>query len=283
MKRDIFAMVGRNPVTSRFLYTGADMEHYAVKTVSFKEMSVTAVATAGVHSNAMRMGKDTGDFYEPGTINILILPNVKLSHRAMSRAIISATEGKTAALQDLDVRSSYTPKVNPATGTGTDNIILAEGQGAAIDNAGGHSKMGELVARAVYGAVKDAVFRQNGLIAERLVFRRLEERKISLADLVDESSCPCRGNDSSEMLTQLESLLLRPRYASFVLSAMAISDAHVRGLVTDLSAFEGWCRSLAQEIAGKKVPEAWYLGDSEIPEPLALALNALMVGAQYER
>ncbi|MBR9986561.1 MAG: adenosylcobinamide amidohydrolase, partial [Desulfosarcina sp.] len=73
------------------------------------------------------------------TINIIVLANMRLTPRAMNRAIISATEAKTAALQDLDIRSSYTPMTNPATGTGTDNIIVVQGDGTRIDNAGGHT------------------------------------------------------------------------------------------------------------------------------------------------
>ena len=93
------------------------------------------------------MAEDIGSWYEPGTINMILLTNMRLTPRGMQRAIISATEAKTAALQDLDIRSSYTPMVNPATGTGTDNIIVVQGAGTRIDNAGGHSKMGELIAR----------------------------------------------------------------------------------------------------------------------------------------
>jgi len=59
-------------------------------------MEILALVTAGVKSNAVRMSKDTGRYYEPGTINIILLPNMKLTSRAMTRAIISATEAKTA-------------------------------------------------------------------------------------------------------------------------------------------------------------------------------------------
>ncbi len=142
-------------------------------------MTVYALVTAGVTSNAVRMGHDTGNFYEPGTINVLILTNMQLSPRAMTRAMISVTEGKTAALTELDIRSSYSPNL-PATGTGTDNILVVQGEGQAIDNAGGHTKMGELIARAVYDGVLEAVARQNGITRERTIFARLAERHISL-------------------------------------------------------------------------------------------------------
>jgi len=93
---------------------------------------VYALVTAGVKSNAVRMSADEGRFYEPGTINIILLPNMKLTLRAMARAIISATEAKTAALMDLDIRSSYSSSMHRATGTGTDNIIVVEGKGRIL-------------------------------------------------------------------------------------------------------------------------------------------------------
>jgi len=286
MKQDIFTMLGKKAESTSFLFTGADMDNFSKKTASFREMSVTVLATAGVCSNAMRMGKETGDYYEPGTINVMILPNMHLSRRAMSRAVISATEGKTAALQDLDVRSSYTPLVNPATGTGTDNILIVEGEGVAIDNAGGHTKMGELIATAVYEAVTEAIFKQNGLTADRSVFRRLKDRHLTVSDLVGESTCPCNatsGSTGTPAYAKLEALLLEPRYASFVEASMALSDAWVRGLVTDLSVHRRACKEMAREIAGGPVPEGNFITDPAMPEPLALAMNALLKGIEYKK
>ena len=282
MKKDIFAMLGKDAATTSFLFTGADMDNYSMKTISFREMSVTILATAGVCSNAMRMGIDRGDYYEPGTINVMILPNMHLSHRAMSRAIISATEGKTAALQDLDVRSSYTPLVNPATGTGTDNILIVEGEGPLIDNAGGHTKMGELIAKGVYEAVTEAIFKQNGLTADRSLFRRLKDRKITISGLIGESTCPCTATGKG-IGVEVETLLLDARYAAFIETAMALSDAYERGLVTDISAYRGWCATLAREIAGGPVPEVNFITDPDIPRPLALAFNALLTGLEYRK
>ncbi|MEA1991132.1 MAG: adenosylcobinamide amidohydrolase [Thermodesulfobacteriota bacterium] len=143
IRKRVYEVIGKSEDTAGFLFTGADMDNLAIKKESFREMEVYALVTAGVKSNAVRMSADEGRFYEPGTINIIILPNMKLSRRAMTRAIITATEAKTAALQDLDIRSSYTPRIHQATGTGTDNIIVVEGEGIQVDNSGGHSKMGE--------------------------------------------------------------------------------------------------------------------------------------------
>jgi Adenosylcobinamide amidohydrolase. len=56
--------------------------------------------------------------------------------------------GEGCALQDLNLRGSYAPQVQ-ATGTGTDDMIVVPGEGARITYTGGHSKMGEAIAKAV--------------------------------------------------------------------------------------------------------------------------------------
>jgi len=116
--------LGKTRENSSFLFTGADMSNLSVQKAEFKAMAVYALVTAGVESNAVRMAEDEGRFYEPGTINVVVMTNMKLSARARTRAIISATEAKTAALQDLDVRSAPSPLRHQATGTGTDEILV---------------------------------------------------------------------------------------------------------------------------------------------------------------
>jgi len=53
--------------------------------------------------------KDKGVHYKQGTINIILLTNRRLTPNAMARTIITATEAKSAALMDLDIRSSLHP------------------------------------------------------------------------------------------------------------------------------------------------------------------------------
>ena len=82
----------------------------------------------------------------------------------MARAIITATEAKTAALQDMDARSSVSPE-NQATGTGTDNMIIVSGKdpGRQIRYTGGHTKIGELIGTSTKLAVAEAIKKQEGL------------------------------------------------------------------------------------------------------------------------
>ena len=209
--------------------TGADMDNLAITKKNYKDMEVYAAVTAGVLSNAQRMSRSRGLFYEPGTINIILITNMALSKRAMTRAIITATEAKSAALADMDIRSTFNPLLYQATGTGTDNIIIVQGQGTLINGAGGHTKMGELIADAVYDGVKEAVFLQNGLTQDRHVFQRLKERGITIHDLAQTSSCQCGKILKNTMAAELEHLLIEPEYASIVETAFALTDA--QGLI----------------------------------------------------
>jgi len=155
------------PEEIAMLATAADMDNRAVVVKEFKPFVVVALVTACAKTNALRTGVDEGNYIEgmepQGTVNIILLTNAQLTDGAMARAIITATEAKTAAFQDLNVPSSYT-KGAQATGTGTDNIIVVtETNGPRVSYTGGHSKIGELIGKAVYEAVVDALKKQNGV------------------------------------------------------------------------------------------------------------------------
>jgi len=222
---------------------------------------------------------DEGLFYEPGTINILILTNMRLTPRARTRAIITATEAKTAAMQDLDIRSVFSPEKSQATGTGTDEVLVVEGRGTWLDDAGGHCKLGELIAKAVHEGVKEAVLRQNAIAAPRSVFQRLQDRNISVYGLLKKQVCWGEAACAGEYLARFEDTLLQPHYAAFLESSLSLSDAEERGLVTSLEIFRPWCLSVAEEIAGKKV-DTWndYITDEDTPAVLRMFLNALFNG-----
>jgi ABC-type Fe3+-hydroxamate transport system substrate-binding protein/adenosylcobinamide amidohydrolase len=280
VREEVYRVIGRSQARTSCLFTGADMDNLAVKQEAFKEMRVYALVTAGAESNAVRMSRDSGDYYEPGTINILILTNMALSPRAMTRAIVSATEAKIAALWDMDIRSSYTPLVHGATGTGTDNIIVVQGEGRPIDGAGGHTKMGELIASAVYAGVQEALLKQNGLQPKRDVFKRMEERRISIHSLLSKVDCECKAR-SGDWAGAVEEILLDPRYGSFLESALALSDAYERGLVHDLEAFHQWCLAVAKEVAQKEVgQEEDLVRDLDLPMVIRSAVNAVLTGAK---
>jgi adenosylcobinamide amidohydrolase len=147
------------------LSTGANMDNLAINEKMYQDRIVCCLATGGV-GNALRAGVDEVNWMEQegsftktlGTINIIILTNVTLSDGAMARAIISATEAKTVAVQDLDARSSISPE-NQATGTGTDNMIVVSGTDPdkKVRFAGGHTKIGELIGITTKIAVAETI------------------------------------------------------------------------------------------------------------------------------
>ena len=160
------------------LSTGANMDNLAVAKEEFDEFYVVALTTAGAKHNAIRLGDEEADYIEKdfktykivdgkivpkeevGTVNIILITNANLTDGAMARAIITITEAKTNAFQELNIRSTKHPELQ-ATGTGTDNIIVVKGFGRGVDYTGGHTKMGEMIAKAVKRSVIEALIKQD--------------------------------------------------------------------------------------------------------------------------
>jgi adenosylcobinamide amidohydrolase len=166
-------ILGLPPEDLTFLSTGANMNNLAVCEKSFRDRTVCCLATGGV-GNGLRSGVDTADWIENdgkylnilGTINIILLTNVTLTDGALARTIITATEAKTAALQDIDARSSVSPE-NQATGTGTDNMIVISGTdpNKKVRHTGGHTKLGELIGATTKTAVTETIKKHEAWVA----------------------------------------------------------------------------------------------------------------------
>lgn len=170
--------------------TAASMENAVVETMSFKELTVTAIVTGGIETNGGRAG-DPADYYKPqpkpkyGTINIMLLLDCDMPVGTMARALVTCTEAKTAAIQELLEGSKYSNGI--ATGSGTDQtIIIANSESDLyMEGAGKHSKLGELIGKTVKNAVKKALAKQSGLTPAKQhdVFRRLKRFDIKAGDM----------------------------------------------------------------------------------------------------
>ena len=270
----LFAALGLDRSQSSLIFTGADLRGLAVKTEAYKDLSVTALATAGADGNALRTSKDAGAWHQPGTINIILLSSRALTEAGAASAIIVATEAKTAALWDMDIRSTETPKSNPATGTGTDDIIVVMGgSGAPLDYTGGHSKIGELIAKAVYEAVREALLHHNGKSPVRPVWLRLAERGIQVGDLGPDFE---GGGSLPGFRDEFLKLLLEPRAQALLEAAFALDDAHIMGEFSDVSVFSDFAAAEASLIAGRNIgPIRSLVADKTIPPALTAAINAL--------
>lgn len=154
---------GVRPDETTALSTGVDMQFAAWHEESFGDLWALAFVTAGVSSNAMRIGKDkastlerNGEFESIGTINTVVLTSACLDLTPLAASFITVTEAKNIALQEMDVRSTFTPSWQ-ATGTGTDQIVTVSGAGDVCRYVGGHTKLGEIMARTVTEATVRAI------------------------------------------------------------------------------------------------------------------------------
>lgn len=175
--------LGLNPGNTAGICTTASMDNASIKEERYRELVVTAVVTAGIEVNGGRVG-DPATFDESndreedavprGTINTILIINVDLTPGALARALVTCTEAKSAALQELMAPSRYSTGL--ATGSGTDGSILIcnAGSPALLRYAGKHTKLGELIGKSVIGAVKEALYNQTGLdpAGQRSVLKR---------------------------------------------------------------------------------------------------------------
>jgi len=170
----VVAKLGFSPHNAAGLITAARMENAALKTAKFKNLEVIAIATAGIDINGGRAG-DPAFYFEDnnqwifvgGTINILLFINGNLLPQTLVRALITATEAKSAALQELMAPSRYSRGI--ATGSGTDGIVVVSNTSSPniFTDAGQHSKLGELIGITVKDAVKEALEKETGLNSSR--------------------------------------------------------------------------------------------------------------------
>lgn len=176
--------IGLEPEESTGMGTAASMENVAIVVKKYKELVVTAIVTGGVEGNGGRVGDPTNYYapieklgaHKPGTINIILVLDGDMAPGTLARALVTCTEGKTAALQELMAGSLYSTGL--ATGSGTDqSIVVANSQSPLyFEGAGKHSKLGELIGLAVKEAVKEALLKQTGLCPakQHSVLRRIK-------------------------------------------------------------------------------------------------------------
>ena len=177
--------------------TAANMSYAAIAIEEDAGLEVAAIVTAGVHTNAICAG-DPASWRETtegitkvaaiaGTINTMLLLSRPMTASALARAVVTMTEGKSAALQRLAVPSCYS--VELATGTGTDQFCVAaplRGD-APLTSASPHMKAGELIGRSVRRATVEALRWQNGLEASltRGLFHALGRYGLKESDVLD--------------------------------------------------------------------------------------------------
>ncbi|CAM3928748.1 adenosylcobinamide amidohydrolase [Paenibacillus alkaliterrae] len=150
---------GCDPQRTVGLITAAKLTHASVVEVQGDKFNLLCCTTAGTR-NAARAGlpRHTYPAYTPGTINTIILIDGQMTDSAMVNAVITATEAKTAALQQLGIVEKASGE--PATGTTTDAVVIGVSQrlswNAVHAYAGAATSIGCKIGEAVYASIHEA-------------------------------------------------------------------------------------------------------------------------------
>lgn len=142
------------------LLTAVRLKYASIWEEGGSQASILCCTTAGT-GNAARAGINRTTFaaYQPGTINIMLMIDGRLTPACMVNAILTATEAKAAALGDLGIADHETGAA--ATGTTTDAIIVAvsgnEAYGVEHRYAGTATDLGGMIGRLVYNSVTESV------------------------------------------------------------------------------------------------------------------------------
>ena len=274
--------------------TAANMHYAAIVTESDLDVSVTAAVTAGVESNATCAGdpakwRETESGFEKivvdGTINIMLLISVPLTAPALARAVVTMTEGKSAALQRLAVPSRQSADL--ATGTGTDQYCVAAPMRdlGVRTSTSPHTKLGELIGRATRSATQEALRWQNGLEPSytRGIFHALGRYGVTENTFFDEIAAFLEPADLELLRKNSKAPLYEP-LAGAAAHALATVLDRVRHGTLPASIERDACvqqaASLAVSIAAR--PDRWPEFRTRLHEhagdPKTLVLAALALG-----
>jgi adenosylcobinamide amidohydrolase len=276
--------------------TAANMNYVAIAREADGDVVVTAAVTAGVQGNATAAGEPaawrqtlTGTEKVPaydGTINTMLIVNHPLSHGALARAVMTMTEGKSAALQRLAVPSKRA--VDLATGTGTDQYCLAapETGDLVLTSASPHMKLGELIGRAARDATLEALRWQNGLEPSytRGVFHALGRFGVVEATVFDDIAPFLSAEDLELLRKNAKAAFYEPMVGAAAHALAATCDRVRYGMLP--ASVEG--DALVQQAAGLAAnlaaqPQRWPEFRSTLRAHAregvkALALRALALG-----
>ena len=165
--------LGLDPAHSSGLGTAALMDNAVICSETYKDTTVTALVTGGIYINGGRVGEPAfwhetdGNYMQiPGTINIFLFISAHLTPGALTRALVTCTEAKVAAIQELMAPSCYS--MGLATGSCTDGVIIVSDAESSVrlTEAGKHFKLGELIGKTIISATKRALYLQTGLSPE---------------------------------------------------------------------------------------------------------------------
>jgi adenosylcobinamide amidohydrolase len=287
--------IGVAPDATATMGTAANMNYVAVVARQDADVTVVAVVTAGVQTNATCAGdpaswRETRDGLVKvpvvaGTINTMLLISAPVIPSALARLIAVMTEAKSAALQRLAVPSCQSADL--ATGTGTDQFCIAaprEG-GPPLTSASPHMKLGEIVGLAVREATMEALRWQNGLEPSytRGLFHALGRYGVKEATIYDDLQDALSAEDLQLLRRNNKAAFYEPLVGAAAHALATVLDRVRHGTVPETAARDATVQqaaTLATNLAAQ--PDRWpefrarlMRGDRHEPKQLVLAALAL--------
>lgn len=138
------------PTSTVVMLTAVATKCVEIQSFTQHDLEVIIMVTAGV-GNSVDVTKTYLRDEEPhaGTINTWVFINGKLTDEAFIQAMITATEAKTKALADQQIKDAVTGTI--ATSTATDSLLIAATQnGQELPYAGPITEIGKLIGRGVF-------------------------------------------------------------------------------------------------------------------------------------
>jgi adenosylcobinamide amidohydrolase len=252
------------PATTALMSTAANMQCAVVSDAEHQDLRVSVVATAGVLGNATRAGDPAGWHEHPegsrpiersetargdcalssaqgrtetlwspdesgsGTIVLMVFINQPCTPACLTRAATMVTEGKSTAL--LDLRMPSLQSAGLATGTGTDQLVIAAPSAAPGDWerswAGGHNSLGELLGQATHAAVTRCILLQNGVCAElrRSICGALARHGCDEVELLAQARAALADSEAELFAQNLTALIHDPQSAAAAYALAEIVD-----------------------------------------------------------
>lgn len=224
------------------LMTAADVRKVSVISRRLADITLSVFVTAGTSFSATA-GDEIASKKKPlqsknlGTINIIALIDGNLTDSCMVGAANTVTEAKTVALRELDIRSRVSGDL--ASGTVTDSVVVAcTKQGKPIKYAGTATALGELLGESVKESVKNAIQKQENMLPDRSLTKRLEERGISITKMTTLfSQTHPTIKENARKLTQfqkeLQQVLRDQNVVSLVIALLRLDDDAKLGLIPE--------------------------------------------------
>jgi adenosylcobinamide hydrolase len=223
------------------LMTAAQMKNVVASTEKYDGVTLTVFVTAGA-TVAVTAGEPaaskSSQHQKIGTINIIILVDGNLTEGGMVEVVKTATEAKTVAIRELDIRSRFSGDL--ATGTLTDSVVVGcTKKGDPIQYAGTFTILGELIGKCVRKGVKTAIYKQENISSNRPLVERLTDRCLSLETIisqVSEGKINSECTEYQQIRKQLESILSDWKIAALVIAALRLDEDFTKGLIPQKTA-----------------------------------------------